>query len=57
MYKVQFMSNSSASWTNNGSYGSEQSAIFTARSVLKRANVKTVRVLDPSGNVVFIESN
>lgn len=57
MYKVQFMSKNSNSWTNASSSGSEQSAIVNGKSVLKRPNVQTVRVLDKSGAVVWMASN
>ena len=53
MYQVQFLTHNNTSWTNASSAGSEQSAIQTAKSVARRSNVESVRVLDSKGNVVY----
>jgi hypothetical protein len=57
MYKVQTMSASGNTWTNRGSAASEPSAINSAKNYLKQPGVKTARVLDKSGAVVWISSN
>ncbi|MDB9976088.1 hypothetical protein OAE24_07990 [Candidatus Thioglobus sp.] len=50
------MTDNSNAWAGIGTYGSEQSAIISAKSTLKRSNVKTVRVKDANGNVVYMDS-
>jgi len=55
-YKGEYMTDNSNSWAGIGTYGSEQSAIISAKSTLKRSNVKTVRVKDANGNVVYMDS-
>lgn len=57
MYKVQSQNQNSNVWTNSGSFGSEQSAIVSAKSVIKRKNIRSVRVLDKNKNMVWIDSN
>lgn len=56
-YKTEYMTNNSNSWTSVGTYGSEHDAILSAKNVIKRSNVKTVRVKDSGGSVVYIDSN
>lgn len=53
MYRVEYISRGSRSWIGGGMFSSEQSAITNARSVAGRANVETVRVLDPDGHPVW----
>ena len=55
-YRTEYMTNNSNSWAGVGTYGSEHDAILSAKSALKRSNVKTVRVKDTSGSVVYIDS-
>ena len=57
MYKVQSQNQNSNTWTNSGSFGSEQSAIISAKSVMKRKNIRSVRVLDKNKNMIWIDSN
>ena len=55
-YKVEYMATNTNTWAGVGTYGSEQSAIINAKSALKRSNAQTVRVSDPNGNVVWVNS-
>ena len=55
-YKGEYMVNNSNSWSNIGTYGSEQTAIINAKATLKRSNVQHVRVTDSNGSVVFMDS-
>ena len=57
MYKVQSQNSKTNRWVNSGSYGSEQSAISAAKSVLKRPTVSSARVTDKNGSMVWIETN
>ena len=55
-YRVEYMTVNASSWSSQGIQGSEQSAIISAKSALKRSNVQTVRVSDTNGSVVWINS-
>lgn len=55
-YKVQYLSRGTTLWQNASSgHGSEQQAIFDAKSVARRPNCEKVRVVDRSGSVVWID--
>ena len=51
-YRVEYMTVNASSWSGQGTQGSEQLAIISAKSALKRSNVQTVRVSDTNGSVV-----
>lgn len=54
-YKVQSMQKNTSLWQNASSgHGSEQEAIFNAKSVMKRPNIEKVRVIDSKGSVCWI---
>lgn len=53
MYKVQFLATNVNRWANCGSYGSEQGAIISAKIVLQRKYVQSVRVVDRKGQVLW----
>ena len=55
-YRAEYMTMNTSIWSGLGSYGSEQGAIISAKSALKRSNVQTVRVSDSNGSVVWINS-
>ena len=55
-YRVEYMTVNASSWSGQGTYGSEKSAIISAKSALKRSNVQTVRVSDTNGSIVWINS-
>ena len=48
-YRVEYMTVNASSWSSQGTYGSEQSAIISAKFTLKRSNVLTVSVSDTMG--------
>lgn len=53
-YKVEYLYGNSNNWTATGSFSSEQSAIFNAKTVAKRTNVTKVRVTNPAGSAVWM---
>ena len=53
MWKVQYKhANASSSWSTNGTYGSEATAMNVASSIAHKHFA--VRVLDPNGHVVWV---
>ena len=48
-YRVEYMTVNASSWSGQGTYGSEQSAIISAKFALKRSNVLTVSESDTMG--------
>ena len=54
--RVEYMTVNVSSWSGQGTYGYEKSAIISAKPALKRSNVQTVRVSDSNGSIVWINS-
>ena len=53
-FKVEYLYGPGNNWTSTGTYSCEQSAIFYAKAVAKRAGVTRVRVSNPSGSAVWL---
>lgn len=54
-YKIQYLTRGPNLWQNAMSgLGSEQEAIFQAKSIAKRSQNERVRILDGKGSVVWI---
>ena len=54
-YKIQYLTRGTNLWQNAMSgLGSEQEAIFQAKSIAKRSQNERVRILDGKGSVVWI---
>ena len=55
-YRVEYMTVNASNRSSQGTYGSEQSAIISAKPALKRSNVQMVIVSDTNGSVAWINS-
>ena len=55
-YRVEVMLVKSYTWVGYGGAGSEHGAIAIAQNVIKKLNIGHVRVKDPNGHVVFMDS-
>lgn len=53
-FKVQYLYGNSNNWTATGTFSSEQTAIFNAKSVAQRSGVTKVRVINDSGSAVWM---
>ena len=53
-FRVEYLYQNSNCWTASGSFASEQTAIFNAKSVAKRTGVSKVRVSNKSGSAVWM---
>lgn len=56
VFKVQSLSKNSNIFVNSGSYGSFQSALISAKVVLARSHVRSARILNSKGAVLWIDN-